>query len=66
MSVSKKRKSSSRTKRGRSHLALTKIKLTKCKKCGKLTMPHRVCPSCGTYQGKEIIKPKIKKKKPTN
>lgn len=66
MSVSKKRKSSSRTKRGRSHKALVKVKLVKCKKCGKSTMPHRVCSSCGTYQGKEIIKPKVKKKKPTN
>lgn len=62
MSVSKKRKSSSRTKRGRSHQALTKIKLIKCSKCGKPTLPHRVCIACGSYQGKEIIKPKVKKK----
>ena len=63
MSVAKKRKSSSRTKRGRSHLALTKKKLIKCQKCGKPTMPHQVCPACGSYRGKEIIKLKIKKKK---
>lgn len=65
MSVSKKKKASSRTKRGRSHKALTKVKLVKCKKCGKSTLPHMTCPACGTYQGKEIIKPKVKKKKPT-
>jgi len=63
MSVSKSKKSSSRTKRGRSHQALTVKKLTKCPKCSKPKMPHQVCPSCGSYQGKEIIKLKIKKKK---
>lgn len=66
MSVSKKKKSRSKTARGRSHQALSKIKLIKCKKCGKSTMPHRVCAACGTYQGKEIIKQKTKKKKPAN
>jgi large subunit ribosomal protein L32 len=63
MSVAKKRKSKSRTKRGRSHQALKKLKLIKCSKCGKPTLPHRVCPFCGSYQGKEIIKFKTKKKK---
>ena len=63
MSVSKKRKTSGKTKRGRSHQALAKPKLTKCSKCGKKTLPHRVCLFCGSYQGKEIIKLKVKKKK---
>ncbi|MAF13550.1 MAG: 50S ribosomal protein L32 [Parcubacteria group bacterium] len=63
MSVSKKRKSSAKTKRGRSHQSLTKVKLIKCAKCGKATLPHQVCSFCGSYKGKEIIKPKIKKKK---
>ena len=63
MSVAKKRKSKSRTKRGRSHQALIKPNLIKCSKCGRPTLPHRVCPFCGNYQGKEIIKLKTKKKK---
>jgi len=63
MSVSKKRKSRAKTKRGRSHQALTKSNLIKCSKCGKSTTPHRVCPFCGSYQGKEIIKLKVKKGK---
>lgn len=63
MSVSKRRKSSSKTKKGRSHQALNKPKLIKCSKCSKPTLPHRVCPFCGSYQGKEIIKLKVKKKK---
>jgi large subunit ribosomal protein L32 len=63
MTIPGKRVSRSKTRRRRSHLALTKIHLIKCSKCGKPTQPHRVCRFCGTYQGREIIKPKIKKKK---
>ncbi|MBR5806381.1 MAG: 50S ribosomal protein L32, partial [Oscillospiraceae bacterium] len=24
--------------------------------CGELTLPHRVCKSCGYYKGKAVIK----------
>jgi len=65
MSVPKKKKTSSKTKKGRSHDALAKKKLVKCPKCGTAIMPHQACPSCGSYKGKVIVKPKIKKKKET-
>ena len=29
---------------------------SKCTQCGELKMPHRVCPHCGYYKGKEIVK----------
>ncbi|MFA6255413.1 MAG: 50S ribosomal protein L32 [Patescibacteria group bacterium] len=63
MSVPAKRRSRSKGKRGRAHQALVRKKLTKCSKCGKPTLPHRVCLFCGAYQGREIIKLKTKKKK---
>ena len=63
MTVPGKRRSASAGKRRRSHQALSKIKTIKCSKCGKPTLPHRVCPFCGTYQGREVIKFKPKKKK---
>ena len=28
----------------------------KCPQCGELKMPHRICPACGYYKGKEIVK----------
>ena len=63
MSVPAKRRSRSKTRRGRAHLALAKVKTIKCAKCGKPTMPHKACAACGYYKGREIIKPKIKSNK---
>ena len=28
----------------------------KCPKCDEAIRPHRVCPKCGNYKGKEVIK----------
>ena len=63
MSVPKKRKTSSKTKRGRSQKAFKKANLIKCEKCGKPKKSHQVCPACGSYKGREVIKLKTKKKK---
>lgn len=63
MSVPAKKKPKSATKRRRSHQALKRVKLVKCPKCSKPTLPHHACPNCGTYQGREVIKFKEKKKK---
>lgn len=63
MSVPKKKKPIAKTKMGRSHQALKKVKLTKCSKCKKPVLPHRVCSSCGYYKGREVIKIKTKLKK---
>jgi large subunit ribosomal protein L32 len=62
MSVPAKRKSSSRARKGRSHLALKKVSLKKCSKCGKVVKPHIACPACGTYKGKQVVKIKSKVK----
>ena len=29
--------------------------------CGKLRLPHTVCPHCGFYNGKLVVAPKKKK-----
>ncbi len=26
-----------------------------CKECGAPTLPHRVCASCGTYKGRQVL-----------
>ena len=30
--------------------------LVKCSQCGELKRPHRICPECGYYNGKQVIK----------
>jgi len=60
MANPKKQKTHSSTHQGRSHLALKKIVLNKCPKCGQAVRPHMVCVACGYYQGKEVLQVKIK------
>jgi large subunit ribosomal protein L32 len=30
--------------------------MVKCDHCGEMKLAHRVCRSCGTYKGREIVK----------
>ena len=48
--VSKQR----RNKRRSSVWKLTAPALVACTKCGALHMPHRMCPECGTYNGRQV------------
>ena len=36
---------------------------SKCPKCGEYNLAHRVCKSCGTYDGKEVVSVSEKSKK---
>ena len=61
MANPKKQKTHSSTHKGRAHLALKKITLTKCPKCGQKRKPHTACPFCGAYKGREVLTVKIPK-----
>ena len=41
-------------KRRSSHWKLTAPALVACPKCGALHQPHRMCPECGTYNGRQV------------
>ena len=43
-----------RDKRRSSHWKLTAPALVACPKCGALHQPHRMCPECGTCNGREV------------
>lgn len=43
-----------RDKRRSSHWKLTSPNLIVCPKCGALRLSHRMCPECGTYNGREV------------
>ncbi len=55
MAVPKKRHTKSRRNKRRSHQALKKTNLVPCSKCKEMILPHRYCPFCGTYAGKEVV-----------
>jgi large subunit ribosomal protein L32 len=55
MGVPKRKVSKARRDKRRAHKALTVPALSNCSQCNELRLPHRVCPSCGFYHGREII-----------
>jgi len=63
MAVPKKKTPSARRNRRRSHHGLTAAKLAKCPQCQEPTPPHQVCPSCGYYKGRDVLKIEAKKAK---
>lgn len=51
----KRKLSKGRRDRRRSQDALQALNLVQCSNCGEMRLPHTVCPSCGQYQGREVI-----------
>ena len=45
----------SHTRNRRSHHALTLPRLSKCIKCSTLHIRHRVCNTCGSYKGRDVV-----------
>lgn len=56
MAVPKNKVSKARRDKRRANWKLTAPNLVECPQCHELIMPHRVCPKCGQYKGKEVIK----------
>lgn len=54
MAVQQNKKSRSRKGMRRSHDHLAKPSVIFCS-CGEPTLPHRACPSCGTYRGRQAV-----------
>lgn len=51
----KRRHSKSRKGKRRAHDFLVARSLVECTNCHERKLPHRVCPSCGHYKGREVI-----------
>ena len=63
MAVPKRRVSKQRRNLRRSSVwKLDAPNITSCPKCGEFKLSHRVCKACGTYDGREVIVQKDKKK----
>lgn len=51
----KRRHSNARRGNRRAHDSLKKVVLSECPQCHSQILPHRVCPSCGFYKGREVV-----------
>jgi len=40
----------------RSHHHIKMPNLSLCPQCHEPVLPHHVCPQCGVYRGKDIVK----------
>jgi len=56
MPVPKRRHSGTRRDTRRAHDTAVMPAVSFCPNCKEPKAPHRVCPSCGYYNGKEVIK----------
>ena len=57
MAVPKRRKSSSRRDMRRAqHDKVTAPNVVPCASCSAPMVPHRVCPGCGFYKGRAVVK----------
>ena len=54
----KRRHSKARTSKRRAHDALASIGLAECPSCHERKLPHRACPKCGAYKGREALEVK--------
>jgi len=56
MAVPKKKMPKARRDSRRAHnFRLVAPNLIPCPNCKAPTLPHRVCPTCGYYQGRQVI-----------
>lgn len=56
MGLPAKRRTKQSKRERAAHFALKPISLTSCAHCHRQIRPHRVCPYCGYYRGREVIK----------
>ncbi|MDO8673100.1 MAG: 50S ribosomal protein L32 [Dehalococcoidia bacterium] len=54
----KRKYAKARQGKRRSHLHLTAPSLVSCPRCRSLKLAHHVCPTCGTYAGRQVVKVK--------
>lgn len=59
MAVPKRKTNRARRDKRRTHWKLKAPAASTCSHCGAAKTPHRVCGTCGYYNGVEIITPKI-------
>jgi large subunit ribosomal protein L32 len=54
MAVPKKKQSKARRDKRRAQHGIPGPRVNECPNCHQPTRPHHVCPTCGTYRGREV------------
>jgi large subunit ribosomal protein L32 len=57
MAVPKRKQSHARTAKRRAQHKVSVPAYSACPQCHSPRLPHRVCPTCGHYKGREMISP---------
>jgi large subunit ribosomal protein L32 len=55
MPLPKRRHSRARGRKRRTHYKLAAPTRAVCPQCRESKLPHRVCPHCGYYKGREVL-----------
>ncbi|MCG8483340.1 MAG: 50S ribosomal protein L32 [Clostridia bacterium] len=56
MAVPKRKTSKARRDKRRSaNIKMTAPNVVECPQCHETKLPHRICPSCNYYNGKEVV-----------
>lgn len=55
MAVPKRRQSRSNTRSRRANWKAAPVTLTTCNRCKQAKLPHTACPTCGTYDNRQVI-----------
>jgi large subunit ribosomal protein L32 len=62
MALPKRKMSTCRRDRRRSHWKIAARAATRCPHCGAMMQTHRACAGCGQYQGHQVLKAKEKRR----
>jgi len=54
VAVPKKKQSKARRDKRRAQHGVDAPRVNECPTCHQPKRPHRVCPTCGTYRGREV------------
>lgn len=55
MAVPKRRKTRSKARMRRAHWKAEAPTFAACPRCREPKLPHRVCPNCGYYAGRQAV-----------
>ena len=55
MGVPKRRMSKMRLRTRKAANRAKAPQLSTCSQCGARVVPHRVCPACGSYNGRQVL-----------